>query len=945
MNIRVKFLGNPEIYFENTKVEIQQKKIQALFLYLLFNESCTRDELTSVFWCEYDEESARRNLRNSIYKLKSIIDKDIITTKGNTYIQINPEFNVSRDIDIFITENSEVRLLEMNEFVFLDKFYINHCIEFEKWVTSITNVYEKMLVDRLRNGLKNSIKANDTRYIEEFSKKIILIDPCNEPAYRSLMNICVNRGSYNEAIRLYKSLEKHLREELDIEPEEETSELLKNILGMQKIKDVGHENINIYYGRMRESLSIIEEYRKFICSEDFSSCIVCGEIGDGKTKVIDSFLDSERIKDFLEVEFKLPNKSISYYAIEKIIDGLMQKYNIDIYKNTYQNCSYTSLYYLKLMECIMDYMHKHDIRELVVLKNIESIDDESFDIILSVLLNEKSKKIFVVGEYCQSFKPDYSIITKLEVQSSIKLIRLSPLDKHETASYVNMAAKNSPNTNTNINILIDNIYKNTRGNLMLLNDILDQIDDREDVEFKLKKNSMNKIKDMLTSFSSDEVEYLERLSVFENGVEIDVLADISGESTVKVLDIIDRLYKRGFMAEKEIENHTVIKIKSKLIRDIVYNSMKSYKTAEFHKIIANFYKAKYLNQKKDYFYISELQYHFNFTNDEYEKLYWNLVYLEYRLDYFDEFFPTLKNLQHSPTNFYLKRENIYKEFEAYAEMMNSINNLLNVEKLYEIKMRFNFLMGRTLSRDGKKEKGIYYINELIEQARKLNRNDFLLKGYMEKIYYGLKTDNIDLMNEYIEKANKIEDIDRYQIEKGILFRLEGLSNIMNNDYKKAEDSLWKSIDLFYTHNLSCTNFINIAAAYDYLGYSYRKKGEYDYAEKYLKKAIDICLEKNIKKSLDLFYEDLGYVFFLKGQYDEAEKYFEKSIELYDMFGTYWLRSIGESCMSLIHMHRGNIDKSLEHFRRAEIFSKKDSVKEELEVLESARKQLKEHQIL
>ena len=44
MKITVRFLGKPEIIRDGVRVAIPQKKIQALLLYLLFNESCSRDE-------------------------------------------------------------------------------------------------------------------------------------------------------------------------------------------------------------------------------------------------------------------------------------------------------------------------------------------------------------------------------------------------------------------------------------------------------------------------------------------------------------------------------------------------------------------------------------------------------------------------------------------------------------------------------------------------------------------------------------------------------------------------------------------------------------------------------------------------------------------------------------------------------------------------------------
>ena len=134
--------------------------------------------------------------------------------------------------------------------------------------------------------------------------------------------------------------------------------------------------------------------------------------------------------------------------------------------------------------------------------------------------------------------------------------------------------------------------------------------------------------------------------------------------------------------------------------------------------------------------------------------------------------------------------------------------------------------------------------------------------------------------------------------------------------------------------------MNIAAAYAYMGYCYRNKADYYSAQEYFLKAIGICEDKGIRKSLDLFYEDLGYNHYLKGEYELAEESFHKSSRLYDEFGTYWLRSIGESCLVMINLRKGDYKKAMEHYHRAEIFSSKDSVKEEMAVLEEAREQIR-----
>ncbi|MFQ7551435.1 MAG: tetratricopeptide repeat protein [Blautia marasmi] len=92
----------------------------------------------------------------------------------------------------------------------------------------------------------------------------------------------------------------------------------------------------------------------------------------------------------------------------------------------------------------------------------------------------------------------------------------------------------------------------------------------------------------------------------------------------------------------------------------------------------------------------------------------------------------------------------------------------------------------------------------------------------------------------------------------------GYCNILKGEYDKAEHLLLLSIQLFESPKMKRANYFNVAGAYDYLALIYRRRGEYEKAGKIMEKAICLCLEKRVIKSLDLFYEDYGYILYLQG---------------------------------------------------------------------------------
>ena len=106
------------------------------------------------------------------------------------------------------------------------------------------------------------------------------------------------------------------------------------------------------------------------------------------------------------------------------------------------------------------------------------------------------------------------------------------------------------------------------------------------------------------------------------------------------------------------------------------------------------------------------------------------------------------------------------------------------------------LIGRYFIREGKYEKGVRYIFDLIEQASEMRNRDYTLMGYKQMIYYDIQTGNTNEMKNYLEIALDLAVECNYHKEVGILLRLKGLNMIMQGDFEEAERLLNESIATF-----------------------------------------------------------------------------------------------------------------------------------------------------
>ncbi|MTK11654.1 MAG: serine/threonine protein kinase, partial [Clostridiaceae bacterium] len=107
--IHVRLLGCFIVTLNGKNVSFPYSKVQALFCYLVVKKQATREELSGLLWPDMEENVARKNLRNAIYKLKkSFGDEEILSFSNKSIITLNPNINIETDVDTFVTNKDEI---------------------------------------------------------------------------------------------------------------------------------------------------------------------------------------------------------------------------------------------------------------------------------------------------------------------------------------------------------------------------------------------------------------------------------------------------------------------------------------------------------------------------------------------------------------------------------------------------------------------------------------------------------------------------------------------------------------------------------------------------------------------------------------------------------------------------------------------------------------------
>ena len=244
----IKLLGPGQAYFgERSIAGFPGQQHCLLFFYLLLNRQIphTREQIATVFWDDSPSAVARKNLRNSLWRLSQSFQsvgaslEDLITIQED-YIAFSNTDVYILDVDQFEAaarlslsqsgqelNDDQVSILEAAVELYkgdlLEGVYEDWCLyERERLRLAFLNILIRLMDYHSRSGNYERALA--------YGQRILLLDPTRERAHRQLMMIHWLSGDREAALRQYHSCGKILQGELGLKPVQETQNLYETIL-------------------------------------------------------------------------------------------------------------------------------------------------------------------------------------------------------------------------------------------------------------------------------------------------------------------------------------------------------------------------------------------------------------------------------------------------------------------------------------------------------------------------------------------------------------------------------------------------------------------------------------------------------------------------------------------------------------------------------------------
>jgi WD40 repeat protein/class 3 adenylate cyclase len=232
--LQIRLLGQFNLQLDRKRITIPSRIGQSLFAYLVMTTGTRhrREKLAGTFWPDTTEESARRNLRQELWRIRKALSAG--QSGAGNYL-LADEYTIAFDrnsgywLDVAQLERPDADLesltsnLSLYQGEFLPGFY-------EDWVVLEREQLQSVFDTKMGELLELLVGSERWTAVQEQAERWLALGSTPEPAFRALMLASGARGDMAKVSAIYQRCVAELDERLGLEPSAETRALYDGLL-------------------------------------------------------------------------------------------------------------------------------------------------------------------------------------------------------------------------------------------------------------------------------------------------------------------------------------------------------------------------------------------------------------------------------------------------------------------------------------------------------------------------------------------------------------------------------------------------------------------------------------------------------------------------------------------------------------------------------------------
>ncbi|MBK8020897.1 MAG: AAA family ATPase [Chloroflexi bacterium] len=217
-------------------------KAALLFVYLAMHPGeHSRKKLAALLWSETSDEQALKNLRTVLSSVRQQVGEALIVSHEDLAVRDHPPVQVDASQfengfrKVFSTPGTLTLLKALQELEalyqgeFLASVVVRDAVPLEDWIDERRRQLDELYGRLLLEIVEIALKQGSYEVGLDYAWKLVSHDPLLDTAQRHLMRLLAYTDRANDALVQYERFAALLREELDAEPEAETTTLCEQI--------------------------------------------------------------------------------------------------------------------------------------------------------------------------------------------------------------------------------------------------------------------------------------------------------------------------------------------------------------------------------------------------------------------------------------------------------------------------------------------------------------------------------------------------------------------------------------------------------------------------------------------------------------------------------------------------------------------------------------------
>lgn len=190
----------------------------------------SRSFLAALFWPDELPSKGKASLRRELYNLNQVLPDCWQTDRQAVAFIPSAALNV----DIYILQELEaqerwIQAVDLLSGEFLEALYLENNLEFENWLAGERDRWRWRAEMILTRVIEGHIQRGRYRDALQYSQHLLQFAPWKEEAHRQAMRLLTWTGQRGAALHQFETCKQALKEELDLEPSEDTVALFQQI--------------------------------------------------------------------------------------------------------------------------------------------------------------------------------------------------------------------------------------------------------------------------------------------------------------------------------------------------------------------------------------------------------------------------------------------------------------------------------------------------------------------------------------------------------------------------------------------------------------------------------------------------------------------------------------------------------------------------------------------